>query len=81
LILARSPAEIGVGEVFRAFEAVLPFTECTEEKQASCPLSGACRLKCVLQEALDAFYARLDRSSLADLVADNTELASILKVA
>ncbi|MBM3616005.1 MAG: Rrf2 family transcriptional regulator [Alphaproteobacteria bacterium] len=81
LMLARSPAEIGVGEVFRAYEAVLPFTECTEEKQASSPLSGACRLKCVLQEALDAFYARLDRSSLADLVADNTELASILKVA
>jgi Rrf2 family transcriptional regulator, nitric oxide-sensitive transcriptional repressor len=81
LMLARGPEKIGVGEVFRAFEAVLPFTECTEEKQASCPLATCCRLKCVLQEALDAFYARLDRSTLADLVAENTELETLLKVA
>jgi Rrf2 family nitric oxide-sensitive transcriptional repressor len=60
---------------------VLPFTECTEEKQASCPLAACCLLKCVLQEALDAFYARLDRSTLADLVAGNTGLHSLLKVA
>ncbi len=81
LMLARGPEKIGVGEVFRAFEAVLPFTECTEERQATCPLAACCRLKCVLQEALDAFYARLDRSSLADLVAENTGLQTLLKVA
>ena len=81
LMLARAPEEIGVGEVFRAFEAVLPFTECTEETQATCPLASVCRLKCVLQEALAAFYARLDRSTLADLVQDNTELEQLLKVA
>eukprot|EP01031_Cornospumella_fuschlensis_P047829 gene47829-58596_t len=67
LMLARAPKDIGVGEVFRTFEAVLPFTECTEERQASCPLAGCCRLKCVLDEALDAFYGRLDQSTLADL--------------
>lgn len=81
LMLARAPEEIGVGEVFRAFEAVLPFTECTEERQASCPLAGCCRLKCVLDEALDAFYGRLDQSSLADLVDDNAALKTLLKVA
>lgn len=81
LMLARAPETIGVGEVFRSFEAVLPFTECTEEKQATCPLASCCRLKCVLQEALDAFYARLDRSTLADLIVENIELHTLLKVA
>jgi Rrf2 family nitric oxide-sensitive transcriptional repressor len=81
MMLARVPEEIGVGEVFRAFEAVLPFTECTEERQASCPLAGCCRLKCVLEEALDAFYGRLDQSTLADLVKDNAALETLLKVA
>jgi Rrf2 family nitric oxide-sensitive transcriptional repressor len=70
-----------VGEVFRAFEAVLPFTECTEDRQASCPLAGCCRLKCMLEEALGAFYGRLDQSTLADLVTDNTALKTLLKVA
>jgi Rrf2 family nitric oxide-sensitive transcriptional repressor len=81
LMLARAPEEIGVGEVFRAFEAVLPFTECTEERQESCPLAGCCRLKCVLDEALEAFYGRLDESTLADLVTDNAALKTLLKVA
>lgn len=81
LMLARSPETIGVGDVFRTFEAVLPFTECTEERQATCPLAACCKLKCVLQEALEAFYARLDRATLADLVGDNPGLQTLLKVA
>lgn len=81
LMLARAPEEIGVGAVFRTFEAVLPFVECTEERQATCPLAGVCRLKCVLDEALAAFYARLDEATLADLVTTNTELRTLLKVA
>lgn len=81
LMLGRRPEEIGVGDVFRNFESVLPFTECTEEKAATCPLAGCCRLKCVLNEALEAFYARLDQVTLADLVRDNVELQGLLKVA
>ena len=80
--LARAPAQIGVGAIFRDFEAVLPFAECFDhERENSCPLVGCCKLKCVLAEALDAFYARLDQSSLADLIVDNGELAGLLRVA
>lgn len=81
LMLARTPDEIGVGAVFRTFEAVLPFTDCSEERQSTCPLAGVCRLKCVLDEALAAFYARLDQTTLADLVTTNTDLQSRLNVA
>lgn len=81
LMLGRAPEAIRVGEIFRAFESVLPFTECTEETAANCPLVAACRLKCVLAEALEAFYARLDAVTLTDLVEDNAGLEGLLKVA
>ena len=81
LTLGRAADKITVGEVFREFESVLPFTECFAGAENSCPLIGACRLKCVIGDALKAFYAELDRVSVADLVADNGELVSLLRVA
>lgn len=81
LTLGRKAEDISVGDVFRAFEAVLPFAECFAGQENNCPLVGACRLKCVLAEALDAFYARLDRASIADLTCGNDELVEILRVA
>ncbi len=80
LMLARLPEAINVGEVFRAFEAVLPFSPCAEDHN-TCPLTGACRLKCVLDDALAAFYATLDAVTLNDLVKDNTALQDLLRVA
>ena len=81
LTLARPPEAIKVGEVFRAFEAVLPFAECFAGAENSCPLVGACRLKCVLSDALAAFYRELDSVSVADLVSGNAELTGLLRVA
>lgn len=81
LTLGRPAETITVGEVFREFESVLPFTECSEGAENRCPLVGACRLKCVLDDALRAFYAELDRVSVADLVSGNCELQTLLKVA
>ncbi|EKE17030.1 MAG: BadM/Rrf2 family transcriptional regulator [uncultured bacterium] len=80
LMLGRAPEDIRVGEVFRVFEGVLPFTECSEEA-GSCPLVGACRLKCVLSDALEGFYKALDAVSITDLVEGNTALHGLLKVA
>lgn len=80
LMLGRSAEAIKVGAVFRVFEGVLPFTECSEDN-STCPLVGACRLKCVLSDAVEGFYAALDKVSLADLVGGNTALHSLLKVA
>lgn len=81
LTLGRPAERITVGEVFREFESVLPFTECFSDGENSCPLVGACRLKCVLSDALKAFYSELDRVSVADLVAGNGDLQTLLKVA
>ena len=81
LTLGRPAESIKVGEVFREFESVLPFTECFAGGGNACPQVGACRLKCVLADALAAFYDQLDRVSVADLVTGNSELESLLKVA
>jgi Rrf2 family transcriptional regulator, nitric oxide-sensitive transcriptional repressor len=81
LSLGRRAEDIRVGDVFRSFEAVLPLTECFSDTENHCPLAGVCKLKCALAEALDAFYAKLDEVTLADLVVGNDDLKSLLKVA
>lgn len=81
LMLGRLPEKITVGQVFRDFESVLPFTECFTGEENLCPIAGACRLKCVIADALGAFYAQLDRVTLADLVEGNGDLQTLLKVA
>ncbi len=81
LSLGRMPHLISVGDVFRSFEACLPFTECFSSSENTCPLTGACRLKSVLADALTAFYAALDKVTIADLVKDNSQLETLLRVA
>ncbi|MEX1662604.1 Rrf2 family transcriptional regulator [uncultured Thioclava sp.] len=78
LELARAPEKIGVGDVLRTFEGMLPFAECFDAKTNTCPLSEACLLREALIEALEAFYGALDRKTLADLVTDNAALEAIL---
>lgn len=81
LSLGRPMEDIRVGDVFRTFEAQVPFTECFAETPNSCPLSGFCLLRCALADAVEAFYASLDKLTLKDLVANNTSLHRLLAVA
>jgi len=75
--LAMPPDAISVGGVVRLFEGDMPFAECMNADRNTCPLTSACRLKGMLCEALGAFYGALDRFTLTDLVAGNTDLARI----
>ena len=77
ITLGQPAEDIGIGKVFRLFEADLPFAECMDLDRNSCPLCDACRLKGILCEALAAFYATLDRYTVQDLIENNTELAQI----
>lgn len=78
--LAMPDDKISIGNVIRALESGIPFTECFDSDQNSCPLVQECRLKAVLSRALEAFYAELDKTSLADLVDDNCGLSDLLKI-
>ena len=79
--LAQAPKAIVIGRVVRATEGAPQLAECFGSHPDRCRIHGACRLKGVLKQAADAFYAVLDRYTLADLVRDRQGLARILLVA
>jgi len=77
--LARNASEITVGEVLRHTEAGSDLVECANRKTNTCVISPACGLKHVLFEALEAFYARLDKVTLADITRNPAELTLIFE--
>ncbi len=66
--LAKNAKDISVGTVIRLMENSLALVECMKDNLSSCPLLPRCRLKRVLNEAQEAFFTTLDKSSLADLL-------------
>lgn len=68
LRLARPPEQIGVGAVIRCTEEDMALVTCFGAHHA-CAIAGPCRLPVLLDEALAAFLAVLDRATLADLIA------------
>lgn len=69
LRLARELDEITVGAVVRETEGRMDLVECFEPSTSRCQIEPACALRGVLRDALDAFLATLDGTTLADLVA------------
>lgn len=78
LRLARAPEQVSIGAVFRLFETEIPFAECFDPAQNTCPLTGTCRLRNYVTRALEAFYHELDMVTLADLVRGNCGLMELL---
>lgn len=67
--LGKSPSEICIGAVVKATEETLALVPCLAHAAAEgCRIDGTCRLKGMLSEALNAFFAVLDRYTLADIV-------------
>ena len=75
--LARPARSVNIGEVFRLFEADVPFTECHVEETNTCPLLAACRLRDAIGRALSAFYREMDLVTLEDLVKGNIKLEGV----
>ena len=67
LTMARSPAEIRLGDIIRATEPDFALVECFSTGNA-CIITRRCRLKGILHEALSAFIEKLDAYTLADLM-------------
>jgi len=66
VMLARPAAEISVGDVVRRHEDDQALVECFRPDGGACTLLPRCRLRGMLAAAKDAFYAHLDRHTLAD---------------
>lgn len=80
LSLARAPDSISMGEVFRVFEAGLPFAECFAAEGNTCPLTENCRLRGFISRAVEAFYHEMDMVTLDDLIRGNCGLQGLLSL-
>lgn len=68
LRLARPAPEINIGRLIRHTEGEIDLVGCDD-----CKLHGACRLPGPLDDALGAFFAVLERYTLADIMGDQGE--------
>ena len=80
LRLAKSSADINLGDVVRQMESNTAIVACFPGGSGACRISPSCRLKGVLAEALEGFFAVLDRYTLADLTQDRAQLTSLLNI-
>ncbi|MCG8355856.1 MAG: Rrf2 family transcriptional regulator [Kiloniellales bacterium] len=78
LLLAVPAERINIGEVVRWSEEDLVVVECFDMVTNTCPIAGPCLLQHVLNQALHAFFAVLDRYTLADLLKNGRVLAQRL---
>ena len=77
--LVRAAADIRLGKLVRETEENLTLVECFDPEHNTCPISAACRLAGVLNEALAAFLAVLDQRTLADALEPRDQLVSLLR--
>ncbi|MBS0273244.1 MAG: Rrf2 family transcriptional regulator [Proteobacteria bacterium] len=70
LRLAKPAGRINLGAVVRTTEDSLTLVECFDRETNTCIVAPACGLRGPLDEALAAFFAVLNKYSLADLIAN-----------
>lgn len=83
LRLKGKAADMKVGDVIRATEETYDgfrLVECFDPARNTCRITGPCRLRGALREALEAYLAVLDRFTLADLTAPSTPLKDLLGI-
>lgn len=68
LALARPATSIRIGEVVRALEPELRMVECFDKSTNTCPIAPKCGLTGIIAESLTAFFATLNRHTIADVV-------------
>ena len=78
LLLAKPAEAISVGKVVRDTEGAAQPAECFSDGPSDCAIARCCRLKGVLAEAVQAFYAVLDRYTLADITRNRAVLTQVL---
>ncbi len=78
LVLARTPADINIGEVVKATEGGDVPAECFEPRTNTCSITPDCQLKFALADAVKAFYAALGKYTLADAVKNREALVKVL---
>ena len=76
--LVDKPEQINIGQVVRQTERVRGLAECFTPETCTCPIANECQFRVALEEALEAFFAVLDRYTLADLISNRQALMPLL---
>lgn len=76
--LGKPADRIVIGQLVRATEEGTALVECFRATGNDCVLTPACSLAGALAEALDAYYAVLDRYTVADVIANRGKMAALL---
>jgi Rrf2 family nitric oxide-sensitive transcriptional repressor len=81
-MLARDAAEINLGEVLRRTEPNFRIVECFEPEHNTCPIASVCKLSGMLGQALQSFFAVLDRYTLADVarLPEGQRISTLLQI-
>lgn len=81
LRLKGKPEDINVGALVRETEQDLDLVECFGSNN-QCVITPVCQLRRALAEALDAFFAKLDEYTLADLLPQEkaAEMVQLLRI-
>lgn len=77
--LARDPATLPLGQLALRLERTANLVECFDPSTNHCPITSGCQLKSVLFDARAAFFAVLDRYSLAEVVHNRAQLVTLLR--
>lgn len=78
--LARAPEDICLGDIVRLGEESETVIDCLDGENHLCRLLPVCRLKGILDEAAAAFFAVMDRYTLADLVKQPSKMRAVLGI-
>jgi Rrf2 family nitric oxide-sensitive transcriptional repressor len=78
IVLAKPAKQICIGQVVRDTEGPAMPAECFDTEESQCVIAHCCRLQGALGEAVNAFYAVLDRYTLADITRNRQALSAVL---
>lgn len=76
--LTKAPEDINLGKLVRKLESHSDLVECMRPDGGNCILSQCCGLSTALIAAQDAFFASLDKVTLADLTTQNSAMTRFL---
>ena len=78
--LGRPADKINLFDVVRVTEESFAMAECFENDASDCPLIDSCGLNAALREALAAFFAVLEKHTIADLVRTRPNVRALLGI-
>lgn len=77
--LAKEPQNINIGEVVSKTEEDFNIVECFAQGKNYCVITPACKLKHILNDALQAFVTVLKQYTLEDLIQNKDDLNALLQ--